>query len=95
MKLLKRIGTFIAPLKAIITGKDKKRESGTEQNHKDLQDYFVALQKKRSGDTLIALSLTVGWFSLYSLFCPALEASRWTLETSSALYCYIVLYCVV
>ena len=56
MKLLKRIGTFIAPLKAIITGKDKKREGGTEQNHKDLQDYFVALQKKRSGDTLIALS---------------------------------------
>ena len=56
MKLLKRIGTFIAPLKAIITGKDKKRQGGTEQNHKDLQDYFVALQKKRSGDTLIALS---------------------------------------
>jgi hypothetical protein len=56
MKLLKRIGTFIAPLKGIISTKDKKRQGGTEQNHKDLQDYFVALQKKRSGDTLIALS---------------------------------------
>ena len=41
-------------------------------------------------DTLLGLSQWIG-----SLFCPALEASRWTLETSSALYCYIVLYCVV
>ena len=41
-------------------------------------------------DTLLGLSQWIG-----SLFCPALEASRWPLETSSALYCYIVLYCVV
>lgn len=54
MKLLERIGRFMAPLKAIVDARSK--QGGTEQNHKDLQDYFVALQKKRSGDTLIALS---------------------------------------
>ena len=50
MKILNRIKDNLATLKGIIRG------AGTKQNHNDLRDYFVALQKKRSGDTLRALS---------------------------------------
>jgi hypothetical protein len=50
MKILNRIKDNVAYLRGIIRG------AGTKENHNDLRDYFVALQKKRSGDTLIALS---------------------------------------
>ena len=54
MKMLRRIQENIENLRAIITRGDAR--GGTQQNHNDLRDYFVSLQKKRSGDTLIALS---------------------------------------
>ena len=50
IKILNRIKDNLEALKGII------KSAGTKQNHNDLRDYFVALQKKRSGDTLIALS---------------------------------------
>jgi hypothetical protein len=53
-KMLRRIQENLEYLRAIITRGDAR--AGTQQNHNDLRDYFVSLQKKRSGDTLIALS---------------------------------------
>ena len=50
IKILNRIKDNLATLIGIMRG------AGTKENHNDLRDYFVSLQKKRSGDTLIALS---------------------------------------
>ena len=50
IKILNRIKANLATLIGIMRG------AGTKENHNDLRDYFVSLQKKRSGDTLIALS---------------------------------------
>ena len=53
-KILRRIQENVELLRLIISRGDAR--GGTQQNHNDLKDYFVSLQKKRSGDTLIALS---------------------------------------
>ena len=53
-KILRRIQESLELLRAIVSRGDAR--GGTQQNHNDLKDYFVSLQKKRSGDTLIALS---------------------------------------
>jgi hypothetical protein len=54
VKMLRRIQENLELLRPIISRGDAR--GGTAQNHNDLRDYFVSLQKKRSGDTLIALS---------------------------------------
>jgi len=58
IRLLKRVKDNLGTLYQIFDIKktDRKRVSIEKNQDKDLKDYFVGLQKKRSGDTLIALS---------------------------------------
>lgn len=57
IKLLKRVYDKIGTLYQIFDAKtDRKKIAIGKNEDTDLKDYFVGLQKKRSGDTLIALS---------------------------------------